>query len=213
MRFCWRAAQIIVLLLGCALLCAAACASLPAAICRVRRTQRRGKPAPIAARIFPIASDARLAGDAKQTRFMLDLDKTIPFRAFALADPYRVVVDIPQVNFSFVREPAPTARADQGIPLRPGDARRLADRVRSDRPAKIANSYVLDAANGQPPRLGARTRGGRPRDFRAVAAVRQPAADAEARRSADVKETAAPRSANVDRRRQSRAGACRIRGR
>ena len=58
-------------------------------------------------RVFPIASDARLAGDAKQTRFVLDLDKAIPFRAFALADPYRVVVDIPQVNFSFPPGPAP----------------------------------------------------------------------------------------------------------
>ena len=56
-------------------------------------------PSPVAASNFPIASDARLAGDAKQTRFVLDLDKTIQFRAFALADPYRVVVDIPQVNF------------------------------------------------------------------------------------------------------------------
>ena len=48
---------------------------------------------------FPIASDARLAGDAKQTRFILDLDKGVQFRAFALADPYRVIVDLPQVNF------------------------------------------------------------------------------------------------------------------
>ena len=30
---------------------------------------------PIPASDFPIASDARLAGDAKQTRFVLDLDK------------------------------------------------------------------------------------------------------------------------------------------
>src|SRR5882757_11285060 len=54
---------------------------------------------PVAASNFPIASDARLAGDSKQTRFILDLDKPIQFRAFALADPYRVVVDIPQVSF------------------------------------------------------------------------------------------------------------------
>ena len=48
---------------------------------------------------FPIASDARLAGDNKQTRFVLDLDKAVRFRAFTLADPYRVVLDIPQVTF------------------------------------------------------------------------------------------------------------------
>ena len=64
-------------------------------------------PTPAAASNFPIASDARLAGDAKQTRFILDLDKPIQFRAFALADPYRVVVDIPQVNSSFRPAQAP----------------------------------------------------------------------------------------------------------
>ena len=48
---------------------------------------------------FPVASDARLAGDARQTRFILDLDKPVQFRAFALADPYRVVVDLPQLSF------------------------------------------------------------------------------------------------------------------
>src|SRR5262245_44140047 len=55
-------------------------------------------PSPASAN-FPIVSDARLAGDAKQTRFILDLDRPVQFRAFALADPYRVVVDLPQINF------------------------------------------------------------------------------------------------------------------
>ena len=56
---------------------------------------------------FPIASEVRLAGDDKQTRFILDLDRPIQFRAFALADPYRVVVDIPQVIFSSTPGRAP----------------------------------------------------------------------------------------------------------
>ena len=109
---------------------------------------------PTAASNFPIASDARLAGDAKQTRFVLDLDKTIQFRAFALADPYRVVVDIPQVSFQL---PADSrhhrARADQGIPLWPGHAGRLADRVRSDRPGQ--DRKILCAGCGQRPAAAA----------------------------------------------------------
>ena len=56
-------------------------------------------PNSVAASTFPIASEARLAGDARQTRFVLDLDRPIQFRAFTLADPYRVIVDIPQVSF------------------------------------------------------------------------------------------------------------------
>ena len=85
-------------LLGCALVCAAALLCLGSGRRRARPsvTSRQSR---LRLRCFPIASDARLAGDAKQTRFVLDLDKTVPFRAFPLADPYRVVVDIPQVNF------------------------------------------------------------------------------------------------------------------
>jgi N-acetylmuramoyl-L-alanine amidase len=109
---------------------------------------------PIVASNFPIAADARLAGDSKQTRFVLDLDKTIQFRAFALADPYRVVVDMPQVSFQLA---AGTGTAGRGL-IRafryglviPGGSRIVFDLTG---PARIANSYVLDAANGQPPRL------------------------------------------------------------
>ena len=83
------------ILLGCALLCGAAL--LCSGITLVSAEEKTQVPAPASA--YPIASDARLAGDSRQTRFILDLDKTIPFRAFAMADPYRLVIDIPQVNF------------------------------------------------------------------------------------------------------------------
>jgi N-acetylmuramoyl-L-alanine amidase len=107
-----------------------------------------------AAPAFPVASGARLAGDSKQTRFVLDLDKTIQFSAFALADPYRVVVDMPQVSFQLATG---TGTAGRGLVkafryglVMPGGSRIVFDLTG---PAKIANSYVLDAANGQPPRL------------------------------------------------------------
>ena len=111
-------------------------------------------PMPVAVSNFPIASDARLAGDAKQTRFVLDLDKPIQHRAFVLADPYRVVIDIPQVSFQL---PAGAGTAGRGLIkafryglVMPGGSRIVFDLTG---PAKIANSYVLEAANGQPPRL------------------------------------------------------------
>jgi N-acetylmuramoyl-L-alanine amidase len=138
-------------LLGCALLCAAALLCFHATATGAAEDQ---SSTPIAASNFPIASDARLAGDGKQTRFVLDLDKTIRFRAFALADPYRVVVDIPQVSF---RLPAGTGTAGRGLIkafryglVMPGGSRIVFDLTG---PARIANSYVLEAANGQPPRL------------------------------------------------------------
>jgi N-acetylmuramoyl-L-alanine amidase len=137
-------------LLGSALLCAAA--SVWPQVSALSAAE--GEPSPAAVSNFPIASDARLAGDAKQTRFVLDLDKPIQHRAFVLADPYRVVVDIPQVSFKL---PSGVGTAGRGLikafrygMVMPGGSRIVFDLTG---PAKIANSYLLDAANGQPTRL------------------------------------------------------------
>jgi N-acetylmuramoyl-L-alanine amidase len=138
-------------LLGCALVCAAALlCSDPATVGAA--TAEAGNP--VAVPSFPIASDVRLAGDARQTRFILDLDKTVPFRAFPLADPYRVVVDIPQVNFQL---PPGAGTAGRGLVkafryglVMPGGSRIVFDLTG---PARITSSTMLEAANGQPPRL------------------------------------------------------------
>ncbi len=156
-------------LLGCALLCAAAllCTQLadrvaaqapayqaPPAYQTPLYQGPAAIPSPGAASNFPIASDARLAGDAKQTRFILDLDKPVQFRAFTLADPYRVIVDLNQVNFQL---PAAAGATGRGLVkafryglVMPGGSRIVFDLAG---PAKIAKSYVLESANGQPPRL------------------------------------------------------------
>lgn len=138
-------------LLGCALLCAAA---LPCAdSSRLKAAESQQQPS-VAATSFPIASAARLAGDGKQTRFILDIDQAVSFRAVTLADPYRVVVDVPQINFQL---PAGAGAAGRGLVkafryglVMPGGSRIVFDLTG---PAKIATSYVLEAANGQPARL------------------------------------------------------------
>jgi N-acetylmuramoyl-L-alanine amidase len=103
---------------------------------------------------FPIASDARLAGDNKQTRFVLDFDKAVRFRAFTLADPYRVVLDIPQVTFQLRAGIGTSGRGlvkafRYGLVM-PGGSRMVFDLTG---PAKITKAAVLDAASGQPARL------------------------------------------------------------
>jgi len=138
-------------LLGSVLLCAAALLCSGAANAGAAEEPSSGS---IASSSFPVASDARLAGDSKRTRFVLDLDKSIQFRAFALADPYRVVVDIPQVSFQLPPEAGITGRGlvkafRYGLVM-PGGSRIVFDLTG---PARIAKSYVLDAANDQPPRL------------------------------------------------------------
>lgn len=142
-------------LLGCGLLCAATLVFAEAGAPSAAEEPQGGQPAAAAAAAnFPVASEARLAGDGKQTRFILDLDRRIEFRAFPLADPYRVVIDIPQVNFQLASGTGSTGRGlvkafRYGLVM-PGGSRIVFDLTG---PAKIASAYVLDAANGQPPRL------------------------------------------------------------
>lgn len=109
---------------------------------------------PAVAQAFPVASDVRVAGDNKQTRFILDLDRKIDVRAFVLGDPYRVVLDIPQVTFNL---PAGTGTSGRGLIrafryglVMPGGSRVVFDLTG---PAKVEKTYVMDAANGQPARL------------------------------------------------------------
>lgn len=111
-------------------------------------------PGIVAAPNFPVVFDARLAGDSRQTRFIMDLDKPVQFRAFALADPYRVVIDLPQMNFQLPGGLGATGRGlvkafRYGLVM-PGGSRIVFD---LSGPAKIAKSYILEAANGQPSRL------------------------------------------------------------
>ena len=111
-------------------------------------------PAAGATATFPVATDVRLSGDAKQTRFILDLDRKIDVRAFALANPYRVVLDIPEVTFNLTPGVGTSGRGlikafRYGLVM-PGGSRIVFD---LSGPAKIEKSYVLDAANGQPARL------------------------------------------------------------
>jgi N-acetylmuramoyl-L-alanine amidase len=102
----------------------------------------------------PVASDVRLAGDEAKTRLILDLDRKIEVRAFALANPYRVIIDMPQVTFAF-----PDKTGDKGRGLikafryglvMQGGSRIVIDLVK---PARIERAHVLDAANSQPARL------------------------------------------------------------
>ena len=103
---------------------------------------------------FPAATDVRVGGDDNQTRFVLDLSRKIELRAFTLADPYRVVVDIPQVTFQL---PPKTGEQGRGLvkAFRFGLVMQGGSRIVLDvkRPVRIDKAFILDAADGQPARL------------------------------------------------------------
>ena len=103
---------------------------------------------------MPVISGMRLMGDDKQTRFVIDLDRKIDIRAFTLADPYRVVIDIPQVVFQL---PAMTGQTGRGLvkTFRYGLVMQGGSRIVMDliQPARIDKTEFVAAANGQPARL------------------------------------------------------------
>ncbi|HMK81305.1 MAG TPA: N-acetylmuramoyl-L-alanine amidase [Xanthobacteraceae bacterium] len=103
---------------------------------------------------FPVASDARLAGDSTRTRLVMDLSRTIEIAAFTLADPYRVVIDLPQVTFQM---PPRTGEQTRGLvkAFRFGLVMQGGSRVVIDTtgPVRLDKAFVLDAVDNQPARL------------------------------------------------------------
>lgn len=101
-----------------------------------------------------IALDARLAGDATRTRLVIDLNRKIEARAYTIANPNRVVVDLPEVSFDL---PIGAGKHARGLvsefrygQFAPGKARIVID-LRE--PVRIDKTFVLAAADDQPARL------------------------------------------------------------
>jgi N-acetylmuramoyl-L-alanine amidase len=107
-----------------------------------------------AAAKLPAATDVRVGGDDKQTRFIMDLTQKIDVAAFALANPYRVVVDLPQVAFHL---PGRAGEQSRGLikAFRYGLIMQGGSRIVLDTkgPVRIDKAFVLDAEGGQPARL------------------------------------------------------------
>ncbi|GBD50888.1 N-acetylmuramoyl-L-alanine amidase [Methylopila sp. Yamaguchi] len=102
----------------------------------------------------PVATDSRLAGDEQRTRLVIDLTASTSIKAFTLADPYRVIIDLPEVAF---RLPEVAGRQGRGLVsayrfgvFAPGRSRIVVDVTR---PVAIDKAFVLDALDGQPARI------------------------------------------------------------
>ncbi|WP_181703684.1 N-acetylmuramoyl-L-alanine amidase [Chthonobacter albigriseus] len=102
----------------------------------------------------PVANDARVAGDEERTRFILDLSADVEIGAFTLGDPYRVVIDLPEVAFELPTDAGLTGRGlvtgwRYGLFAR-GRSRIVLD---TTMPVKIDKAFVLAAVEAQPARL------------------------------------------------------------
>ncbi len=121
---------------------------------RVERAAVVRPTAPVPPDLFPIASDARLGGDNGRTRLVMDLTRPIEVAAFTLADPYRVILDLPQVTFQL---PARAGEQGRGLikAFRYGLVMQGGSRIVIDAsgPVRIDKAFVLDAIDNQPARL------------------------------------------------------------
>lgn len=103
---------------------------------------------------FPVASAVRLGGDDTETRFVMDLNRKIDVHAFTLADPYRVVLDIPEVAF---RLPPHAGESGRGLikEFRFGLVMEGGSRIVLDvtKPVRIDKVFSVDPAAGDPARL------------------------------------------------------------
>jgi N-acetylmuramoyl-L-alanine amidase len=103
---------------------------------------------------FPIATAVRLGGDDADTRFVMDLSHKIDLHTFILADPYRVVVDIPEVIFKL---PPKTGQNGRGLikAFRFGLMMEGGSRIVLDvaKPVRVDKAFVVDPTADDPARL------------------------------------------------------------
>ena len=104
--------------------------------------------------IVPEASNARLGGDDQRTRFVVDISNSIGYAVYVLPDPYRVIIDLPEVNFQL---PPGQGTSGRGLVtgyryglFSPGRSRIVID---TSAPVLIQKSFVIPAKNKKPARL------------------------------------------------------------
>ena len=101
-----------------------------------------------------VAKDARLAGDRGRTRFIADLSRKVDVNVFSLADPYRVIIDLPEVSFQM---PPGLGTEKRGLVtgyryglFAPAKSRIVID---VNGPFLVDKAFVLEARPDQPARL------------------------------------------------------------
>lgn len=103
---------------------------------------------------LPVMIDARVVGDEHRVRFIADLSKTIDASVFTLADPYRIIIDLPEVRFALPAhagsEPRGLAAAFRFGSISAGKSRIVIDMTG---PVAIDKSFTVAPADGQPARL------------------------------------------------------------
>lgn len=101
-----------------------------------------------------VLSDARIGLHDGQTRFVLEFSQSVPYKIFTLADPDRIVIDLPSVDW---RGPKSGQASGRGLIrgyrhglFKPGITRVVIDLAA---PATVSKHFVLGAGGGAGPRI------------------------------------------------------------
>lgn len=129
-------------------------ATLPAGRAAAEETPAVAEDGVEAGPRLPVMFDARVVGDENRVRFIADLSATIEAAVFTLADPYRIVIDLPEVRFA-LPEHAGTERRGLAEAFRFGSISAGKSRIVIDMtgPVAIDKTFAVEPGDGQPARL------------------------------------------------------------
>jgi N-acetylmuramoyl-L-alanine amidase len=102
----------------------------------------------------PAVTGARIGLHPESVRLVFELDRALPYKIFTLEDPYRVVIDLPEVTWQV---PENHMRASVGMVsgfrfglFQPGNSRIVID---SNTPVAVKEHFIIPAPEGKPRRL------------------------------------------------------------
>lgn len=129
-----------------------------------------------------IVLSAQIGGDLQRTRFVAFLSKKVEYRVFSIADPYRVVIDLPEVEIQVPEEKGRglILSSRSGL-LAAGKSRIVIDLVE---PALVEKSEILPPENDLPARLVIELVRSTHKAFLAAAKIPPPVQKADAGQSA-----------------------------
>jgi N-acetylmuramoyl-L-alanine amidase len=100
-------------------------------------------------------SDVRIGVHPTKTRMVVEIDAKVAYRVFTLSNPYRVVVDLPEVGWKLAPSAGEKVRVGVISSYRfglfqPGNSRLVID---IDRPVKVIKHVLIPPKAGHPHRL------------------------------------------------------------
>ena len=113
-----------------------------------------GAPTAAAAGKPAVVTDVRVGLHGRITRVVFDFSKPVKYSVFTLADPYRVVIDLPEVGWRLPARPLPSRRGlfeklRYGL-FKPGNSRVVVDVTG---PVAVGKDYLMVPRGGRGHRL------------------------------------------------------------